>query len=216
MCIRDSTIVRGIEAQIRDIEELADELDTLRSRVKGENIEARKQSLTDRIETLEAERDTLTASIPAEWEEANATHVALQKTENKARLDYRRAADQAYKEAQTLAATLKATDALRALGSAIPDMKTLMATNEPADLVEPLSQLAREFGEVEGASDIRSAISKAASAMKKKTPKPDDALEAINAAQETYDSEMQWRDAAEKAIGSTLYEYEEQLSLIHI
>ena len=205
------TIVRGIEAQIRDIEELADELDTLRSRVKGENIEARKQSLTDRIETLEAERDTLTASIPAEWEEANATHVALQKTENKARLDYRRAADQAYKEAQTLAATLKATDALRALGSAIPDMKTLMATNEPADLVEPLSQLAREFGEVEGASDIRSAISKAASAMKKKTPKPDDALEAINAAQETYDSEMQWRDAAEKAIGSTLYEYEEQM-----
>ena len=90
-------------------------------------------------------------------------------------------------------------------------MKTLMATNEPADLVEPLSQLAREFGEVEGASDIRSAISKAASAMKKKPPKPEDALEAINAAQETYDTEMQWRDAAEKAMGSTLYEYEEQM-----
>ena len=87
-------------------------------------------------------------------------------------------------------------------------MKTLMATNEPADLVDPLEQLADQFGEIEGAGDIKSAISKARSAMRKNTPDTDAAMESIDNALEEYTAQMQWREAAESALLADLSEYE--------
>jgi hypothetical protein len=161
------------------------------------------------LENLEASKDVLTASIPSEWEAANARHVALQKTESTARINYRKAADQGYTNAQTLVATLQATTSLRELGAALPDMKTLMATNEPADLLEPLKELSAQFGNIEGASKIKSAVSKARSALRKKKPNPEAAMKSIDKAMAEYEKEMQWRDTAESAISDDLAAYEE-------
>lgn len=191
------TQVREIQANIRDIDERIEALKVRASRIRGDNADAQRASLNANIEELQARIQSLNESVPAEWEPENARHVELQKAETAARNEYRQAADQGYEPAREIVEILSATGALRELGSAIPDMKTLMQTNEPADLIDPLETLADQFGEIAGASDIKSAISKARSALKKKTPDPEAAMESIDKAMQAYDREMQWRNAAE-------------------
>lgn len=202
------TQVRDIESNIRDLEARSKALGVTLSRVSGENVEARKSALDERIASLEEQIQSLRDTIPEEWEEENSRHVDLQKAEIKARLDYRRAADQGYEPAREIMDILAATTSLKAMGSAIPDMKTMMANNEPADLLDPLAELADEFGEIAGANDIKSAISKARSALKRKTPRTEDAMESIDKAIQEYDAELQWRSEAEPALLSALTSYE--------
>jgi tripartite ATP-independent transporter DctM subunit len=203
------TTVREIQAKIRDIDERIAALEVRASRVSGDNADAQRASLNASIEELQSQSQALNESIPAEWEAENARHVELQKTETAARNQYRRAADQGYEPAKEIVDILSATGALRELGSAIPDMKTLMQTNEPADLIDPLETLADQFGDIAGASDIKSAISKARSALKKKTPDPEAAMESIDNAMQAYEQEMQWRNAAEAALLPDMKNFEQ-------
>lgn len=202
------TTVRRIQADVRKIDERVDELDVLLDRVRGDDSETRRASLNTRIDTLKSEISALEDTIPTEWEAENQRHTELQKTEQNARNAYRRAADNGYEATRDVVEILAGTATLRALGSAIPDMKTLMATNEPADLVDPLEALADQFGDIAGAGDIRSAVSKARSAMRKRTPDPEAAMESINKAMAEYAAQMQWREQAEPALFADLSNYE--------
>ncbi len=202
------TVVRRIQADIRKVDERVADLDLLLDRARGNDNEARRESLNERIDALKAQIVELENTIPAEWEAENQRHTELQKTEQNARNAYRRAADSGYEAVREVVGVLGSTTALRELGSAIPDMKTLMATNEPADLIDPLEALADQFSEIAGAGDIRSAVSKARSAMRKKSPDTDAAMEAMDTAMEEYASEMQWREQAESALYADLSRYE--------
>ncbi|MFK7856454.1 MAG: TRAP transporter large permease subunit [Granulosicoccus sp.] len=208
---RVHTQVRDIQSKIRKIDARISELETQRSRVNGDNIEARKASLTTQIDKLSVEKEALTATIPSEWEAENTRHVELQKIETTARREYRKASDQGYSTVLSLSSILNATTALREMGSAIPDMKTLMATNEAADLLDPLQELSSQFGDIDGASKIKSAVSKARSALKKKKPNPESAMKSMDKAMVEYEKEMQWRNEAEPALSTALADYEKQM-----
>jgi len=202
------TQVRRIQADIRKVQERITVLDTRLDRTRGEDAEARKSVIVERIDALQTEIQTLEDTIPAEWDAENQRHVELQQVETKARNDYRRAADGGYEASREIVDILGGTDALRELGSAIPDMKTLMASNEPADLVDPLEVLADQFGAIAGADKIKSAVSKARSALRKSTPNPEAAMESIDTAMEEYAAEMQWREIAVPALYTELTAYE--------
>jgi len=202
------TQVRAIEADIRDVEELKKDLSTTLSRTSGDNAEARRKALSDRIDSLDRQIQTLNESIPNEWESENQRHVDLLTAESKARNDYRRAADQAYSPVKETIEILSATSALREMSSAIPEMKTLMQNNEAVDLLEPLASLSKQFGEIAGAGKIKSAVSKARSALKRKKPKTEAAMESIEKALEEYNEEMQWRNEAEPLLLADLEAYE--------
>ena len=202
------TTVRRIQAQMREVQEQIDELDVRLDRTRGDDQEDARTALQNRIDSLQSEISAMQATIPSEWEEENQRHVDLQKAELQARNSYRRAADDGYAAVREAVDTLAGTSALRELGSAIPDMQTLMATNEPADMVDPLEELADQFSEIEGAGDIRSAVSKARSAMRKNNPDVDAAMESMDTALEQYNAEMQWREQAEPALLADLSAYE--------
>ncbi|MBX2880467.1 MAG: TRAP transporter large permease subunit [Granulosicoccus sp.] len=201
--------VRNIQAGIRDLQERAEALRVSQSRISGADAETRKQSIGKRIDTIESEIQKLNDSIPAQWEEENARHLELQKAETMARNAYRKAADQGYLPAGELAEILSATASLRELDGALPEMKRLIQSSEPADLIDPLAELADQFGDIAGASDIDSAVSKARSALKKKTPDPEAALESIDKAIKEYEEQMQWRSASEQDVLPGLLSYEE-------
>jgi len=82
---------------------------------------------------------------------------------------------------------------------------------QPANLIEPLKVLSDQFGDIEGASKIKSAVSKARSNLKKKKPKVEAAIKSIDKAIELYTEEMAWRNEAEEAVGAQLKTYEEQM-----
>jgi len=204
--------VRRIQADIRKLDIQAEELRVSSNRLFGENVEERKSALDVRIADLETQISALEQSIPAEWENEHARYTELQEIESKARSDYRRMAGEGYESSREIAEILAATPDLRALGSAIPDMKTLMSTNEPADLLDPLKALASQFGDIPGASKIKSAVSKARSSLKKKKPDTENAMASIDKAMAEFEKELEWRSAAETDLLAGLQAYEKEMA----
>ena len=90
-------------------------------------------------------------------------------------------------------------------------MRARVEQEEPAELIEPLKELSDQFSDIEGASKIKSAVSKARSNLKKKTPKVEDAIESMDKAISIYEEEMAWRTDAETALGPQLKTYEEEM-----
>jgi len=205
------TTVRDIEMRIRDLDATAKELGTQRSRTSGENAEQRIIAIDKQLADIDAAREAFAAQIPAEWEAENQKHVDLQNTEKQARLAYRKAADQGYQEAVALSAALAGIEPLKALESALTDMRARVSDEEPAELLEPLKALSAQFNDIEGASKIKSAVSKARSNLKKKKPNPDAALESMDKAIDAHQEEVEWRTTAEQAVGPQLKTYEEQM-----
>jgi DNA-binding transcriptional MerR regulator len=206
------TKVRRIQSNMRKLDVEVKELRVATNRLDGENIESRRQVLEQSIAALEAQMSTLEQSIPSEWEDEYARHGDLQKIELSARNDYRRMATEGYESSKEISVILAATTDLRNLGSAIPDMKTLMSTNEPADLLDPLKVLASQFGDIPGASKIKSAVSKARSILKKKNPDTEKAMESIDKAIAEYDKELEWRSTAETELLAGLQAYESEMA----
>ncbi len=205
------TQVRDIERQLRELDETAKELDTQRERIQGADADKRIASIDDRLAAIETRKTELNAQIPAEWEEENKKHVALQSAETKARLAYRKAADNGYNNAVSISSTLASTSALRELEASLPEMRQRIENEEPADLIDPLKELSDQFGDIEGASKIKTAVSKARSSLKKKKPDQEAALKSIDKAIEEYTTELAWRSEAESALGPQLVAYEEQM-----
>ena len=206
------TQVRRIQADVRKLGNRAEELSVRASRLSGDDADARRAALEERIAGLEEEMATLESSIPAEWDAEYARHAELQQVEQAARRDYQRIASDGYEAPSEIAEILASTGALRELSSAIPDMKILMETNEAADLVDPLKALADQFSDIAGASDIKSAVSKARSILRKKNPDTDAAMESIDKAIEAYNNELEWRSAAETSVYADLQAYEREMA----
>jgi tripartite ATP-independent transporter DctM subunit len=206
------TKVRRIQSNLRKLDVNAEELRLRTNRLFGENIDTRRAALEVQIVDLEAQITSLEQTIPSEWEDEYARHSELQQLETKARNDYRRMASEGYEASRDISEILAATTDLRNLGSAIPDLKTLMATNEPADLLDPLKELSGQFGDIAGASKIKSAVSKARSILRKKNPDTDAAMKSIDKAMAEYGKELEWRTAAETAVLVGLQAYEREMS----
>ncbi len=207
--------VRDIEIKIRSNELRIKDLKTAISRVANSegtgSVEDRKLALESAMSGLEAENEALLASIPPEWQPANEEFTALQKAESDARTAYRRSADSSYSEVAELQAVLETTEQLVALGDSLQSMKADIANNEPADMVDPLKALAAQFGDVEGASKIRSAVSKARSALRSKNPDVDKALDSMDKAIAEFDDAVAWRMQASETLAEPLGDYQNVL-----
>jgi len=207
--------VRDIEIRIRSNEAELKELGTALSRLgnsdSAEILEQRRAELEQRIASLEQSNTDLQNSIPSEWEPTYEKFSGLQKAETDARNNYRRSADKSYSTITELSATLAATKDLQALGSELAATRSRIEQEEPKDMVDPLKELANRFGDVDGASKIKSAISKARSALKSRNPDKEKALASFDKAVEEYDGAIAWRTAAAESLNEPLATYQESL-----
>ena len=207
--------VRDIEIRIRSNEAKLKELGTALNRIgnsgTAETLEQRRRDLEQRIAALEQSNTDLQNSIPAEWEPAYENFSGLQKSETDARNNYRRSADKSYSTITELSATLAATEQLLALGSELPAARLRIEQEEPEDMVEPLKELSSRFGDVDGASKIKSAISKARSALKSRSPDKEKALKSFDKAVEEYEEAIEWRTAAAESLNEPLATYQNAL-----
>lgn len=203
--------VRTIERQIREIDKELKEIKTAVSRLRNGNDPERKQQLEAKAAELNAHKDELKANIPAEWADANKAFKALLLDERKARLKYRRATENGYEPVQKLISVLDGTDAFRALEPELVALREEIAKNEPADMIEPTKALAAKFTAIEGAGPVKSQLSKARRALKKKTPEKEKALQAMDKAVQLYAEQMTWRTKAEGNFTTSLSSYEEAI-----
>ena len=202
------TQVRDIETGMRNVTRDIEELKTRLSRVSGDDVDRRKAAIESRITELTAEHDAIAATIPAEWEAAHAEYAELIKAEQKARTEYRKAADKGYAGIIELRNALNATEGFVALEGTIEALRSQIESSEPADMLDPIKDLADQFGDLEGAGDVKSALGKARSALKKKKPNLKTALKEMDKAQKAYDGQVEWRQQADASLKEQINTYE--------
>ena len=163
------------------------------------------------IDTLKTEKDLLLAQIPSDWDVTHKAFLDVSKARTKAFSVYKRLSGDAYTPAIEVLDVLYSGAAFRALQDGLMGAKDLVADNAPADSVEPLAALGRQFSEVSGVNDIKSAISKARRAVKSKTPDKAKAQAQLDKAIALYQGQLEWRAKAEADIAPKLAAYETSL-----
>ncbi len=190
------SVVRRVERKQRKLDSEIKELNTLASRLRGEENAARKQSILEKIEGLKNEHEELATGIPGDWNDTQKTFAELRKVEDNLRAQYRRAADNGYSPVADLLGVLRAGETFTSLEPDLRAMKDFVAENEPADAIDPVGALSKQFGNVDGASDVKSALSKARRALKVKSPDKEKALAEMDKAMAAYEAQLDWRKRA--------------------
>jgi TRAP-type mannitol/chloroaromatic compound transport system permease large subunit len=201
------TAVRQTEKDIRRLEAEAEDLTTRLSRMAADADAAERSRIEAKLADLKAGIAGLTADIPDDWTEVHDTFAKLVKAEDTARNQYRRAADDAYESAAELVAVLDSRAAFDALETPLRDLRAVIETRPEAEAEGPVYDLSRAFGEVGGAGDIKSALSKARRALKDKEPDRAEALAQYDKALAEFEAQKIWRAKAEAALGADLRAY---------
>lgn len=203
--------VRDIRTGANQYEQEIKKLSTELRRLDDDAPESTRTAIETHIEELTQAKADIEANTPETWEQARSDFNDLQKTERDQRTKYRRAADKGYSPIEELQETLASTDTLKGLNGEIQRLIDHVNNNEPADSVDVLSASSKLFGDVEGASTIKSEISKARKAVKAKKPSKEKAIAALEKAQAEYDDQMQWREVAATTLAAPIAEYEESI-----
>ncbi len=205
-------VVRALEKQIRQIQEEADDLKLRISRLRSEAEAKAKARLEKRRDALLADVEALRADIPAGWEAVHTEFAKLTDTEQKARTSYQRQADAAWDAPLEVLAVLNSNDAFAELEQPLRDLRTVIATQPEAESHTTVDALKDRFSDVEGASDIRSALGKAESALKdKNNPDRVKALAEYDKALAEYEDQAVWRAQADTELRPQLAVYLESI-----
>jgi TRAP-type mannitol/chloroaromatic compound transport system permease large subunit len=202
--------VRDIERDIARIDETIEEVEGRIARMSSASEEERATlpALEAEVGQLQAERKALQASIPEAWAEQSAAMQALQKDEVSARRTYRRNVDTAYVTIAELTAIIADTGLLEAVRGDIEDLKGIVESGDAETAAERINEVARAVGKIEGAGDVRSLLSKARRAIRRKTPEPEKALGFIDEAIAEHEAQMTWRRQAKTDLLPGLEAYE--------
>ncbi|MDF2371056.1 MAG: TRAP transporter large permease subunit [Rhizobiaceae bacterium] len=203
--------VRDIEQDIRSVDERIEILNVQIGRLRDATDQKLRQRLEDRVVMLSEKSEALTATIPAEWKPAYTTFSTLIDAEGKLRNKYRQTADKAYEPMALLLASLDAYGAFQALGPQLTAIGDEVRNKAPEDMEDPLNELSRQFGAIEGASDIKSALSSARRALRSKTPDKEKALDEISEAVDEYQKQLVWREKADGELKSGVAAYVDAL-----
>jgi TRAP-type mannitol/chloroaromatic compound transport system permease large subunit len=206
--VRDQ--VRNIE---RDVTRINAEIERVEGRIvrmssASEEERATLPTLEAEIRELEARRESLRERIPASWAKQSDAFQALQKGEVNARRAYRRNVDGAYEPIGEIVAIIAATDLLEAVRADIEGLKDVVQSGDPKAAAERIKEVARAVGKIEGAGDVRSLLSKARRAIRRKTPEPEKALKLIDEALAEHEAQMAWRRQAQADLLPGLETYE--------
>ena len=102
-------------------------------------------------------------------------------------------------------------DQLAALAPEVRSIREVVETQPPEQLEETLKDLESRVGEVEGARDIRSAISKVRRAASGRSPDKEEALELLPTALEAFETDVAWRQDAAGDLLPALRAYEQSI-----
>ncbi len=201
------TQVRAIEKRAGRLERQIEELETTLSRTRGDQNAAVRADLETSIAALKQTLDQTNGQIPADWAERSKTFGELVKTELKARNLYRRTADKGYEPVSEMLEILADNDALASLENEVKGLPAIIAAGEPAALVETVSEVYAKVRSIEGAADVRSALSKARRALKARTPNKENALKSAEQAIKLFDAQIAWRKQAATELAPKLTTY---------
>ncbi len=200
--------VRALQRRMARIDERLKEIRQIRSRLRGESIDERREEIDREIAALNTERKSLEASIPADWKDERKKFTAIQNSDVAARRLYRRTVDGAYEPVRETVKILSASKAFAALEPKIKGLRSILTTKPPKEAAEIIKSVSSEVGKVAGARAVRSALNKVRRALRRRNPEIEKANEAYAKALDVYAEELAWRTEARKNILPKLMAYE--------
>jgi tripartite ATP-independent transporter DctM subunit len=202
--------VREIESQIMRLQAEKKE-DTTQLRLLSDAPEGRKEALEARIRQIDTESETLKASIPQDWDKRHKRYSALLKADRTARLKYRRNVDGAYEPIQEAVATIGAASRLESLKPKVAELEVVIASETPEVAVDWISDVVSQVGDVSGARELRSALSKVRRALRGRTPDKGEAQAELKKTLALFDTDLAWRKQAAADVLPGLKTYEETI-----
>lgn len=208
------SIVRDIEADMRDIEKVIKHEEVLASRLRSESQKTARNKIEAKIEILKNKKSSLAKTIPTEWNNVYKDFSSLTKAEDKARKSFRRSADQSFQPVTQIADVLASTHELKSLKSDL-DMASDLVTEKPIEdgktTAVTLVALSNKLAKIAGSKDIKSAVSKARRALSSKKPNKEKAVKAMQKALEKFDQEIEWRSKVSPSVLAGLNTYSDGL-----
>ena len=106
---------------------------------------------------------------------------------------------------------IEATDALAALEADLIGLEAVIRNESPEDAIESIKAVGTAFGEVDGAGDTNSRISKTRRALKGKNADPEKAMGLLNEAKGLFAMELSWRRQAGERLAADLTDYDDAI-----
>jgi chromosome segregation ATPase len=205
--------VREIQAGVRRHDAEIAELRQALGLVSGDDESARerRQALEAQIAALQNERRALEASIPANWQAENGKFRRLLLDERRARLLYRRNADNAYEPIDKANDIIGAADKLAALKPELEALGGIIDSQTPEQAAESIAKVTTKINEIPGADRVGSELSKARRALRAREPDKAEAQKSLQAALQAFDADVAWRRRAAQAVLPGLRTYEQAI-----
>jgi len=192
-----------IEAELKDLEQ------DLRYARSIDN-EAAIERLGTRIEELETGKEQLLSDIPDEWEAAHSAYKKLDNDYNRAVLEFRRNADNAYQSVDEITTMLARSDELNTLDSRVATLQAQIES-EPVDtVIESIKALQTDLRGFEDTGAVVDALGGVRDALKD-GPDRIQAASLLREARGNFEDTVEWRLRAQKTIGPELAEYQEAI-----
>ncbi len=202
--VRDIRI--EIQSHERDMKRTQDDIDAFRFVENPDQDDIDK--LKARLERLTRERDELLNTKPDGWTEAQTTYRELEKAQRTAERLYRRTVDEAYEPLPNVQAIISAGPALAEMADDIQSLSSVIA-GEPADqAMDTIREVENRIGEIDGASSVKSAVSRARRALRGDSPDRARGQEQLQKALAQLETEVTWRSKASTDVLPGLQAYD--------
>ena len=208
--------VRRLQSEMRKIDkELSEtqrELSRMsRSETPAPDLIAAKNIRADALKTRHAD---LLAQIPTRWESERQAFTTLLDAHKKLLSKYRRTVDGAYEPVAKVRKQIEQLPNLKALEPLILDLQSVISDDEPSRVTERIKQVERAVGKIDGASDIRSMLSKARRQFRGEPNGSfrQKAEEFLARAQERFAMQVAWRSRAASELAPGLITYDEAIA----
>lgn len=199
--------VRALQKDMRKRDVELDELQkTVRFLTHDEDAEQR-QKIEALMAELNAEKEVIASEIPESWEETHTTFSSLTKAEETARNQYRRAADGAVEPVNEFLAVLNANGEFQAQADALKGLSDIVANGDRAEAEAAVDAVGKAFGQIAGARDVASALSKSRRALREGKEDRAKAESQYAKAVSEYEEQLRWRAAAETQVRPGLQAY---------
>ncbi|KRO86335.1 MAG: hypothetical protein ABR99_05155 [Rhodobacter sp. BACL10 MAG-121220-bin24] len=165
------TQVRKVEKEIRLLEsENQRDAQAISRMSTAESNAARLAQLQGAIAGNEAKIAEFRLQIPSDWKSTFGAFHDILNTEEKARSDYRRLADNTYGAFEDMAKFLASSSEFTALDDRITALKSQIETDNLKTLSKEVKTLAADFGKLKSGGEVKSSLEKLQKAMAKSKP----------------------------------------------
>ncbi|WP_424986661.1 TRAP transporter large permease subunit [Microbulbifer sp. S227A] len=196
-------VMRVVRDLQKDMRKLDVEIDELResARFLNDDTDAdRRASIEEHIAELEAEKDIIAADIPESWDATHDAFATLTKAEETARVQYRRASDEAVESAAEFITIMDANAEFAALEADLRALSDLVDNGDRAEAESAVDELGKTFAKIAGARDVSSPLSQARRALRDGKEDRAKAASEYAKALSAYEEQLRWRAAAEQTV----------------